>query len=83
MITSKTSLLEASQCTLVSFDSTLKANLSVGLPLDVLAYETNSYEPLYQGRIRRDDPYYNAISEGWSTALKTAFQSLPPFHFEE
>lgn len=64
---------------LVSFDSTLKSNLSVGLPLDVLFYERDSFRIGYQRRIEGDDPYFRTISEGWSSALKSAFKSLPDF----
>ena len=66
---------------LVSFDSTIKANLSVGLPIDYLIYETNSYRLGRSGRIDKDDPYFQRISVGWSEALRSAFQSLPPFAF--
>jgi putative proteasome-type protease len=62
---------------LVSFDSTIKANLSVGLPIDLHLYPEGS---LQRGLIRRfeaDDPYYQTISRGWGDALKTAFDSLP------
>lgn len=64
---------------LVSFDSTLKSNLSVGLPLDLLYYERDSFKVGFQKRIDRDDSYFRAISEGWSDALKSAFRSLPDF----
>jgi len=68
---------------LVSFDSTLKANLSVGLPLDLLVIERDRFEPLHQGRIEEDDPYYREISMGWGDALKQAFHSLPEYHFAD
>ncbi|EKF17566.1 proteasome-type protease [Nitratireductor pacificus] len=64
---------------LVSFDSTLKSNLSVGLPLDVLFYGRDSFKVGYEKRIDADDAYFKTISDGWSTALKTAFKSLPDF----
>lgn len=63
---------------LVSFDSTLKSNLSVGLPLDMQVYESGSLRLGPSRRFERDDPYYLSISEGWSEALKAAFHSLPP-----
>ncbi|GAB1581793.1 peptidase [Phyllobacterium phragmitis] len=63
----------------VSFDSTLKSNLSVGLPLDLQLYEADSLKLGTHKRIERTDPYYTAVSDGWSEALKRAFQSLPPF----
>ncbi|WP_146346221.1 proteasome-type protease [Falsiphaeobacter marinintestinus] len=67
---------------LVSFDSTIKANLSVGLPLDYTTYEQDSFHFGQQGRITADDPYYQTVSNGWGEALKTAFSHLPDFSFE-
>ena len=61
----------------VSFDSTVKANLSVGLPLDLQLYETDSLVTGPCRRIPADDPYYRMISAGWGDALKDAFQQLP------
>ena len=75
----KMSFPEAAKLLLVSFDSTLKSNLSVGLPLDLAFYERDTYKIGLRKRIDRDDPYYRTISEGWSDALKTAFSSLPAF----
>ena len=66
---------------LVSFDSTLKSNLTVGLPLDLQFYERDSLKIGLQKRIEPDDPYFRIISEGWSEALKNAFNHLPPFTY--
>jgi putative proteasome-type protease len=63
----------------VSFDSTLKSNLSVGLPLDLQYYERDSLTKGYEKRIESTDPYYRKISDGWSDALRSAFNSLPDF----
>ena len=79
MIRPSTPLDEAAKCVLVSMDSTLKSNLSVGLPLDLLFYEKDSLKPGMRKRIGQDDPYYRTISDGWSNALKNAFKSLPDF----
>jgi putative proteasome-type protease len=73
------SFAETAKLLLVSFDSTLKSNLSVGLPLDLFFYEKDALKPGPKKRIDRDDPYYRTISEGWSDALKNAFKSLPDF----
>ncbi len=73
---------DAVKLMMVSFDSTLKANLSVGLPLDLLVLERNRFIPLHDKRITADDPYFKAISSGWGEALKKAFLSLPEYHFE-
>lgn len=62
---------------LVSFDSTIKANLSVGLPLDLQLYNEGSLEPGLTRRFEATDPYYAQISSGWGDALRSAFHSLP------
>jgi putative proteasome-type protease len=73
------SLAETVKLLLVSFDSTLKSNLSVGLPLDLLFLEKDAFKVGLKKRISQDDQYYRTISDGWSNALKTAFASLPDF----
>lgn len=72
---------DAAKLLLVSFDSTIKANLSVGLPLDLQVYDKDSLKLGRERRIDQDDPYYQLISTGWGDALKTAFHSLPDFAF--
>jgi putative proteasome-type protease len=64
---------------LVSFDSTIKANLSVGMPLDLQVYVKDSFGIEEQTRIEADNPYYNSISEGWGDALRTALMRLPSY----
>ncbi len=73
----KMSFEAAVKLLLVSFDSTIKANLSVGLPLDMTLYEADSMRRGTSRRIEADDPYFQTISNGWGSALKTAFDSLP------
>lgn len=68
---------------LVSFDSTIKANLSVGAPIDFSIYETDSLEPQPILRIDGADGYFSSLSKGWGDALRGAFQSLPEFDFDE
>lgn len=75
----KASFAETAKLLLVSFDSTQKSNLSVGLPLDMLFYEKDSLKVGFQKRIDQDDPYYRTISDGWSNALREAFRCLPDF----
>jgi putative proteasome-type protease len=67
---------------MVSFDSTMAANLSVALPLDMLILPDGEFEPLQQRRITADDPYFSSISHDWSTALRNAFHSLPDYVIE-
>lgn len=70
---------KATKLLYVSFDSTLKSNLSVGLPFDLQYYDIDSLDKGYEKRIEASDPYYRAISDGWSDALRAAFDSLPDF----
>lgn len=72
---------DAVKLLMVSFDSTIKANLSVGLPLDLMVIEKDNFEPVHQRRITGQDPYFQAVSAGWSEALKNAFHSLPDYSF--
>jgi putative proteasome-type protease len=67
---------------MVSFDSTIKANLSVGLPLDLVVIERDRFEPLHKRRITTDDAYFRSVSDGWGEALKNAFHSLPDYSFD-
>ena len=72
---------DAVKLLMVSFDSTIKANLSVGLPLDLMVIERDNFEPTHKRRIGVDDPYFRAVSVGWSESLKLAFESLPDYTF--
>ncbi len=73
------SVEDAVKLLLVSFDSTVKSNLSVGLPFDLQIYENDSFKIHRETRIEADDPVYQAISSGWGEALRDAFQSLPNY----
>ena len=73
---------DAVKLLMVSFDSTLKANLSVGLPLDCLVIGKDEFAPTHEHRVTQDDPYFDAISSGWGDALKSAFHSLPNYSFD-
>ena len=65
----------------VSFDSTVKANLSVGAPFDLQIVDRDALTLGEARRIEADDPYYQAISADWGEALKSALDSLPDFAF--
>ncbi|TYC86131.1 proteasome-type protease [Novosphingobium sp. BW1] len=66
----------------VSFDSTLKANLSVGLPLDLLVIERDRFTPLHARRIEAGDPYLQSVSDGWGEALRQALEALPDYRMD-
>ncbi|NVK34375.1 MAG: proteasome-type protease [Rhodobacteraceae bacterium] len=68
---------EAAKLVLLSFDSTLRSNLSVGMPVDMLLYNTDSFTSDRQFRIEQDDAYFRQVSDGWSNALRDAFASMP------
>ena len=64
---------------LVSFDSTLKANLTVGAPFDFHCYDADSLQTGRTGRVASDDAYFQKVSEGWGDALRDALDMLPEF----
>lgn len=70
---------DAIRLMLVSFDSTIKANLSVDLPLDIQIYENDSLKQGYSSRIEATHPYYQMISNQWGQALKNALDDLPNY----
>tara|TARA_B100000678_G_scaffold75496_1_gene61968 strand:+ start:10779 stop:11510 length:732 start_codon:yes stop_codon:yes gene_type:complete len=63
-------------CALLSMDSTLKSNLTVGMPLDLAVIRTDSLKIEQQRRIEADDPKFFAFSDAWSNALKDAFSRM-------
>jgi putative proteasome-type protease len=67
---------EAAKMVLLSFDSTLRSNLSVGLPIDLLTYESGTLRIEHTKRIGLDDPYFKMLSAEWSKALRTAFANI-------
>lgn len=77
------SMEDAVKLLMVSFDSTLKANLSVGLPLDLLTIDRDGFAASHERRVGHDDPYFQEISNSWGDALRTAFLSLPAYSFAE
>ncbi|MFO7477983.1 MAG: peptidase [Methyloceanibacter sp.] len=70
------SLTDAAKCALISFDSTMRSNVSVGPPLDLMIYRRNSIEPGFQIRLEDDDPYLQAIRDKWGGALHKAFHDV-------
>jgi putative proteasome-type protease len=62
---------------MVSMDSTLRSNLSVGMPLDLMVYRRNVMKAEIRRRITDSDPYFRMIHEGWSEALRNAYRAMP------
>ncbi len=77
VITPETPLRRALKAAFVSMDSTLRSNLSVGMPLDLTVIRTGEYRLSTCRRIEHDDPHFSAVSQQWSDALREAFRTLP------
>ena len=77
VIHADTPLHDAVKCVLVSFDSTMRSNLSVGLPLDLVCYSQGGLQLDLEQHITQDDPYFAQISHRWSDGLRGVFASLP------
>ena len=77
VVTRATGLQEATKCTIVSFDSTMRSNISVGLPIDLAVYETDSLKLKLQKRIEESDAYFRMIHTQWGEGLRRVFAELP------
>ena len=77
VITRRASLIDATKCTMVSFDSTMRSNISVGLPIDLVIYATDSLRIGMQRRIDEDDAYYQMVHRQWGEGLRQVFAQLP------
>ena len=78
VITPELSLNDAAKCALVSMDSTLQSNISVGLPLDLLVYEQDALRVTKFSRITNDNPYFQMIHREWGKRLLSAFNEMAP-----
>lgn len=77
VVNSRTSLDEAAKCALISMDSTIRSNLSVGMPLDLLIYERDALQVRKHCIIHEDSAYFTQIRKIWGTRLREAFAELP------
>ena len=76
VLTPRTPLDEAAKCALVSMDSTLKSNLSVGLPLDLLVYQEGELQSTQVVCIDEQNPYFKMIYSTWGQRLREVFESI-------
>lgn len=72
-----TPLTQALRCMLISFDSTIRSNVSVGIPLDVIVYQADSLVLPKGKRVSKHDPYFQSISQQWSETLRQGLLDLP------
>jgi putative proteasome-type protease len=77
VITRDTPLSDAAKCVLVSFDLTMRSNLSVGMPIDLICYESDSLEVRMRRRFDTGDAYFTSLSHDWSEGTRKVFRQLP------
>jgi putative proteasome-type protease len=77
VISSGTSVAEAAKCVLISFDSTIRSNISVGLPIEMLWLPKDAMRVGIHKRIAEGDPYFTMLRKGWGGGLRRVFGELP------
>jgi putative proteasome-type protease len=82
VITSQTSLVQAVKCALISFDSTIRSNISVGPPIDVFLHRTDDFYIHEPYRFDEQHPYLQQLRNAWSSGLNQLFGSLPDINIE-
>jgi putative proteasome-type protease len=83
MLAPSTPLAEAAKCALVSIDSTLKSNVSVGLPIDLVVYKADALRSDDLVCIDEANPYFSMIRDTWGRRLHEAFAAIDDPHWEE
>jgi len=82
VIRNNTSLEQAARCALVSINSTIRSNLTVGPPVELMIYSANALDGGRHLIFQEDDPYYHALGDAWNEGLRQALNNLPPFEWE-
>ena len=77
VVSTATPQKEAAKCVLISFDSTMKSNISVGLPIDMLWLPRDALRVGLNQRIREGDPYFTMLRSRWGGGLRRVFGELP------
>jgi len=77
-VTEQTSLDEALKLALISMDSTIRSNLGVGLPIDLVTVKRDALKTELNYRIEAAEPYFHDLRERWSAALRAAHKAIPP-----
>ena len=76
-VTSSATLEDATKCVLVSFDSTMISNLSVGMPIDLLCYARDSLRVTMKRRFDTEDAYFDVLTRQWLEGTRKVFRELP------
>lgn len=84
-VTETTSLSDALKLGLISMDSTMRSNLGVGMPIDLMVCRRNALQTALQKRIEPGEPYFHDLRERWSAALRAAHVAIPspPYGLED
>jgi putative proteasome-type protease len=77
VINYSSSLEDALKCVLISFDSTIRSNVAVALPVDVSVYRNDSLTSDCRHRVVKDDPYFLAVRQHWGEGLRKVFSEIP------
>src|ERR1700752_5482947 len=77
VLTQHTPLADAPRRVFVPFDSTMRSNLSVGIPIDLICYERDSLQVQWRRRLAEGDPYFTALSDEWGEGVRQVFRHLP------
>jgi putative proteasome-type protease len=77
VISPASNLSDAMKCVLVSFDSTMRSNLSVGMPIDLVCCERDTLRLNARHHFLQDDAYFDALSKEWRAGIRAVFRSLP------
>jgi putative proteasome-type protease len=82
VIRTDTPIEQAARCALVSINSTIRSNLTVGPPVELLIYTAEALDSGRRLLFSEDHPYYRALGEAWNEGLRQALNGLPPFEWE-
>jgi putative proteasome-type protease len=80
-VSSNATLDDATKCVLVSFDSTMLSNLSVGMPIDLLCYARDSLRVTMKRRFEGGDAYFETLKQQWIAGTRRVFHELPPLQW--
>lgn len=83
VITEESSLNDAARCSLVSLDSTMRSNISVGPPFELALYISDSLEEPRHLTMKLASPYYKMLQKSWNDGIKRSFNRLPKFDWEK
>lgn len=82
IISPSTSLEDAARCALVSLDSTMRSNISVGPPVELAMYHQDSLEEPHHQKLSLNSPLYKSLQKRWNEGLRRVFNRLPRFEWE-